>query len=54
MASKLPDSVRALTKSRPFIQTASVSPWPLRDSTGITWAEHRRLRDEAAKQDKAA
>ena len=35
----IPESVKALTRNRPFVPTAAVSPWPLRCSDGRTFAE---------------
>ena len=35
----IPASVKALTRARPFIPGAYVSPFPLRCADGRTWAE---------------
>jgi hypothetical protein len=50
----LPASVRAMAKARPFRSADYPAAFPLRDSNGITWAEVRRLRDEAEKKELAA
>lgn len=37
--SPIPESVKALTRNRPFLPGAPVSPFPLRCSDGRTFAE---------------
>jgi hypothetical protein len=47
----VPASIKALTRARPFIPGATVSPYPLRGFDGRTWAERaaeRNKRDVAA------
>jgi hypothetical protein len=45
----IPDSIKAITRARPFIPGATVSPFPLRGFDGRTWAERA-----AERKDKAA
>ena len=43
----LPESVKELARRRsPFAQNKKPSPFPLRDASGMTWAECARRRAE--------
>lgn len=53
-ARPIPATTRALAKSRPCFPGGKTSPWPLRDASGMTWAERARLRDAARERGEAA
>lgn len=44
VAPPVPESTKALTRSRPFIGDRPESPFPLRGSDGVTYAERRANR----------